>query len=151
MLFSSIIICLSAFIPEHDAKLFERAIWERGYASYYMTHSDNAADQNCTDVIYSAEGDLTYPAYMFYDGEVNEDTGVRPVLTQARASDLLLAWTAYQRPATLTDLVLEHASYMGAELLDTLTLSAEVDGLCSNGCDDGVSNVLDALAEEGVL
>jgi hypothetical protein len=141
MLFSAIIICLSAFIPEHDARLFERAIWERGYASYYMTHADSAADQGCTAVIHQADVTASYPDGMLYTGR----------LTQARASDLLIAWTAYQRPATLTDMVLEHASYMGPELLDTLTLSAEVDGLCESGCDDGVSNVLDALAEQGVL
>lgn len=149
-MFSHIIICLSAFISDHDARLFELAIWEHGWASYYMTAGDTAADQGCTAVVYSAEADLTYPTYMFYDGERDEVTGVRRTLSYERASDLLTAWTA-RRPQ-LTDLVLQHAEAMGPELLNTLELAAEVDGLCSDDCTgDGASDIMDLLAEEGVL
>lgn len=148
-MFSHIIICLSAFISEPDARLFERAIWEHGFASYYMTHADTAEEQNCTAVIYSAEQDMTQPTYMFYDGEVSEWTGKRRTLTYDRANDLLTAWTAW-RPH-LTDLVLANSEHMGADLFDTLQLAAEVDGLCSDDCNDGASDILDRLAEEGAL
>jgi hypothetical protein len=88
----AIVICISAFVTDPDARVLAQATHARGWSSYHMLHTDSS--DGCTAVVYSAEADQAYSTHMFFDGEVHEDTGKRRRLTRKRAADLLTAWTA---------------------------------------------------------
>lgn len=89
-----ILICLSSFISQPDARLLGSVANARGYDVEVVPYGERTT--NCDAVIMRGDADLTYR------GLVTFDDGNAPLhyryqsLTRAKARDLFTAWGQYE-------------------------------------------------------
>jgi hypothetical protein len=80
------LICISVFVSDASANVFEGVARERGYAIFHAT-SDVQLGAQCDVIVWQAEGDLATPRHIWFDGETS-------TVSVFRASRLVSAWEA---------------------------------------------------------
>jgi hypothetical protein len=78
------LICLSAFVSDASANVFEGVAHERGHATYHAT-SDAQLGAQCDVIVWQAEGDLATSRHIWFDGETS-------TVSVFRAERLVRAW-----------------------------------------------------------
>jgi hypothetical protein len=84
MIVLAALICISAFVSDASANVFEGVAHERGHATYHAT-GDAQLGAQCDVIIWQAEGDLATLRHIWFDGETS-------TVSVFRAERLILAW-----------------------------------------------------------
>lgn len=92
-----ILICISGWLSEPDAAMFERAAHDRGYATYFALRGESLEGQDCDATIVRSDDDTTRPRRIGFDDRNARRDYTRRTITQARAYDIMLAWGQYER------------------------------------------------------
>lgn len=86
-IFVNLLLCISAYVPQHDARVFGAAANARGYDVFV------GWSEGCAATLHASDSDWATTRLLGYnDGTL--DGGCPAALTPERAADIITAWEA---------------------------------------------------------